>query len=253
MEKLLLNVDVRTGIGTGAARAIRRLGNIPAVVYGGRVDCGCIAEKKHNTKGNCGDKGKEPRLCGVSSTPISLEERAFTKYYSQGGVQSKIFVLEYKEKEAVDGKSKLAVVREVQCHPVTGCIMHVDLQSIDPNQEIHIAINVHLINKEMCVGVKQKDGAINLVKRTLDVMCAPDNAVSYIEIDVADLDVGDSIHVKDLQLPVGIRAVDKDDVVLLSVSGPVAEEEEVAEVKEVVEGEEEGKAAAEGGGDSKTE
>lgn len=234
MERINFDVQLRKIVGTGPARAVRKSGSIPAVLYRtqlhsvnsreqqGDLVVDDVYDVEYDAKCKKSGRGGDNRI--RLGLPIALNTREFNKTYLKGDIKSKIVVLNFSESTVVNGtvdqnKSVMAVIREIQCHPVTDQVLHIDLQEIDINSKVRIVISVHLLNQEKCIGVKQKGGNINLVKRTIDVMCRPDDIISFIEIDVGDMDLGSAIHIKDLVLPANVTPIDSGDVVVVSVSG----------------------------------
>lgn len=170
-DKIMLSAEPRSDVGKGASRRLRRLAaKVPAIVYGG---------------------GQDPRMLSLSHRELvkAMEAEAF---YSQ--------VLELQ----VNGESISTIVKAVQRHPSKPQIMHVDFQRIRADQEIHVSIPIHLLNEEQCKGVRLENGHITQQIMEVEVTCLPAALPEYFEIDVADLGVGDTIHLSDLQVPEGV-------------------------------------------------
>lgn len=170
-DKIMLSAEPRSDVGKGASRRLRRLAaKVPAIVYGG---------------------GQDPRMLSLSHRELvkAMEAEAF---YSQ--------VLELQ----VNGEAISTIVKDVQRHPSKPQIMHVDFQRIRADQEIHVNIPIHLLNEEECKGVRLENGRISHQIMEVEVVCLPAALPEYFEIDVADLSVGDTIHLSDLQVPEGV-------------------------------------------------
>jgi len=170
----VINAEKREDQGKGASRRLRRDGLVPGIVYGG---------------------GKEPVAINVRQNELakSLEQEAF---YSQ------ILTLNLgKETEQV-------VLRDLQRHPAKPMILHLDLQRINANETLHAHIPLHFINEEACVGVKQGGGSISHVIIEVEVSCLPKDLPEFIEVDVLDLNLGDTVHMSDLKLPEGVELVE---------------------------------------------
>jgi large subunit ribosomal protein L25 len=170
----VINAEKREDQGKGASRRLRRDGLVPGIVYGG---------------------GKEPVAINVRQNELakSLEQEAF---YSQ------ILTLNLgKETEQV-------VLRDLQRHPAKPIVLHLDLQRINANETLHAHIPLHFINEEACVGVKQGGGSISHVIIEVEVSCLPKDLPEFIEVDVLDLNLGDTLHLSDLKLPEGVELVE---------------------------------------------
>jgi large subunit ribosomal protein L25 len=190
--------------GTGASRRLRNAGKTPAIVYGAAA---------------------EPQL-------IELDHNALFHALKKEAFHSSILDLE------VAGKSQQVLLRDVQYHPWKQIILHVDFQRVDPSKKIHTKVPLHYLNQETAKAVKQGGAVLTHVMNEVDVVCLPGALPEFIEIDLTNVEVGKSLHVKDLNLPKGVELaphVEQENPVILSVTVPAA----------VVS--EEGAAAAEGG------
>jgi large subunit ribosomal protein L25 len=175
--------------GTGSARAERREGRIPAIIYGG--------------------KDKE--------IMISVKANEFNKEFFKGNMQARLVKLQLGKKEI------MALPKAVQTHPVTDMPLHIDFRQIDEGSKVKVKVHIKLINDDKCPGVK-KGGVLNLVQRDLEVACDPNSIPSHIEIDVSTLEMGHSIHMRDVQLPPKVEAVAKPDLTIITIAGRAAEE-----------------------------
>ncbi len=190
---ITFQASIKAGAGTGNARAIRRQGMIPAIVYG---------------------LGSEYML--------SLSAKDFIKEYSKGGILSKLVTL------SIDGQKTLhAITRDVQIHPVTDKPLHVDFQQIDEQKPIKVSICVKVINEQKCIGIK-RGGVLNIVQRHIEFYCLPTELKPYIEIDIADLRIGQSIHINDVALPKNMVPINKTNFPILSIAGRADDSEEQA-------------------------
>lgn len=189
MAELTLEVEKKNLAGSGAARALRKVGRVPAVIYGGKEDI-----------------------------MISLSSKDLLKEYLKGGLESKLVNLDF-------GQSKVrAITRLVQLHPVTDMPIHVDFQEISADKMIKISIRLKVINEDKCPGIK-RGGVMNTVHRFIEFRCHPDHIVPMIEVDVAGLEIGGSIHINDLNLSDKLQPIDKSNFVILSISGRAEENE----------------------------
>lgn len=182
--------ESRNKSGTGPARAARRNEMIPAVIYG---------------------LGKEHK--------ILVPFKAFVKEYMKGGIASKLAAID------LEGQKIHVITRDIQVHPVTDNPMHIDFQQIDANQPVKVSIRLKVVNEQKCVSIK-RGGVLNVVLRQAKFYCMPNNLLSTIEVDIADLKIGQSIHIQDLKLPEGITPVDKSNFVILSIAGRVEDSNE---------------------------
>ena len=171
---LELNAEIRTLVGRSASRKMRRLeGKIPAVVYG-------AAEEGQNL------------MLNVNELSKLMQSEAF---YSQ--------ILNI----SIAGKSQQVVVRDLHRSPDSGKVLHVDFLRVRADQKINVSIPLRFVNEENCIGVKVGGGLIthNLIE--VEISCLPADLPEAIEVDVGDLDVGDSIHLSGLNVPNNVSIV----------------------------------------------
>ncbi|MBD5405629.1 50S ribosomal protein L25/general stress protein Ctc [bacterium] len=189
-NKVVLNVKARENSGKGAARATRRAGLIPAVIYGNKQD---------------------PEL--ISITPKDLIKQMQTK-----GFRTRQFELE------IEGKNKkeLALCQAIQYDKVKDNPIHVDFLRIDLNKEITVEIPFTFVGEATCAGVK-KGGVLNIVNRSADVICKASDMVDSIEVDVSKLDVAESIHSDAVQLPKGLRFANHEKFTIATITSAVSE------------------------------
>ena len=183
----------RNESGTGQARAIRRSGMIPAIIYG---------------------LGQE--------NMISISSKDFVKEYLKGGIMSKLATVD------VDGEKIYVIIRDVQTHPVTDNPIHIDFQRIEALTHIKVSIRVKVLNEQKSASIK-KGGMLNIVLRQIKFYCLPSQIRHIIEVDVADLRIGQSVHINDIKLPEGMLPVDKSNFVGLSIAGRTEESAEEAQ------------------------
>jgi len=197
--------EERSGTGKGANRKLRATGRIPAVVYG---------------------RGKATRH-------VTLDPTALGKLLHRSG--SGINTLVDLE---IGGAETVVLVREIQREPVGGRWLHADLYEVDLQQKIQVSVPLHIVGRPMGV---ENGGILDHPLREVEIECLPRAIPDSVEVDVSSLDVGDSIHVRDLALPEGATMLSDPDLAVASVVLPKAEEEQVAAAAVVAEG-----AAAEG-------
>ena len=174
-EEFKLNAEARDDLGKGASRRLRRLeGKVPAIVYGGK---------------------KKPASIMLSQKELSkqLESEAFFSH-----------IIEL----SIDGKSENVILKDLQRHPSKGFTMHADFQRVSKTTKLHTSVPLHFLNEETAKGVKLQGGKIvhNMVQ--LEVTCLPADLPEFIEVDVADLELGNSLHISDLKLPKGVESVE---------------------------------------------
>ena len=169
MEIFEIIAEPREDMGKGASRRLRREGKVPGVVYGANKDAASIM---------------------VQHNEISrhLENEAF---------YSHILTLQV-------GKAKEKVVlKDLQRHPYKAVILHLDLLRVDENEKLTMRVPLHFIHEDKCIGVKQSGGVISHVMTDVEISCLPNDLPEYIEVDMAEIDIGEGIHLTDLKLPEG--------------------------------------------------
>jgi len=181
---------VREGTGTGAARALRREGRIPAIVY---------------------SRDGEP-------TSVHLEEKLLKLEYYKGGFFNKVVTLTV-------GKDKVfALPKALQFHPVTDRIEHADFLRVDASSEIRVKIPVRFINTDRCIGIK-RGGSLNIVRHDIELFAPANNIPSVIEIDLLNVNIGDSVHIQSIELPAGTRPTITRNFTIVAVAGRATKEE----------------------------
>ena len=208
-----LVVEVREASTKGAARRLRQTGRIPAVCY-----------------------GRNATPVSVSLDPKGLEHVLKT---SSSGLNT---LFELKGGGDFDGKPVL--VRELQRNPVSGHLIHADLYAVDLQKKVHVSVPVHLEGSPE--GVKM-GGILDHTLREIEFECLPQSIPEEVRVDVSALEIGDSLHVRDLTLPEGATLVSDPELAVVLVAAPAVEEEPTPAEGEVPEGEE-AAAAAEGEG-----
>jgi len=162
--------EARSVTGSGAAKAIRRQGKVPAVMYGGNAD---------------------PEMLVLDHNEL-LKQLAHEAVYSH--------VLDVK----VDGRTEKAVLKQIQRHPAKPQILHIDFLRVDATHKLKVHVPLHFVNESTSVGVK-KGGVIGHVMTDVEIACMPNALPEYIEVDMANVDVGAILHLSDLVLPAGVE------------------------------------------------
>ena len=205
-EAIELKAWSRGRTGTGGARAVRREGRIPGIVYGG---------------------SDEP-------LNISLETKEVSKQIQTGHFQSTVYMLD------MDGTKIRAIPRDVQVDPVRDFPIHVDFMRLAKNAMVDVDVPVHFLNEAASPGLK-RGGVLNIVRHEISLNCPADNIPESIEIDLTGTEIGDSIHISAVTLPEGAAPTITDrDFTVATIAGRGAEdtgEEEEGEAEEAEEGE----------------
>ena len=173
-EEFELNCTVRTDFGKGASRRLRRLdNNIPAILYGG---------------------DKDPVSLTIAHKDIAraTENEAFFAH---------IITLK------IGNKKEKAVIKALQRHPARAIILHADFLRVSATHTIIVKVPIHFLNEETCVGVRLGGGNIIRTMNEIEVSCLPKDLPEYIEVDMLEIDLGESIHLSDVSLPEGITSV----------------------------------------------
>ena len=193
MADIVLNVEVREGAGTGSARAARRGGLVPGVLYGGT-------------------------LAPVS---IAVKTNEFRKALYSGKLLGHMVKLSH------GGEIQSVIAKDIQFHPVSDEPMHFDLYRVDAHQMIKIAVPVHFKNQEVSPGMK-RGGALNVAVHEVQLMAHADEIPEEIIVDLAALDIGDSVKAEDLVLPKGVELAPHDQGVTIAsifMSGAMSADE----------------------------
>jgi len=178
-----INATPRVETGSGASRRLRRASRVPAIVYGGNQQPEMI-ELDHN------------------EILLSLAKEAF---------HSSVLNLN------MDGKQQSVLLRDTQMHPYKPLVQHVDFMRVEAKQPITVNVPLHFLNQESAPGVKLYHGLIAHTMTEVQISCLPKDLPQYIEVDLGEMQVGESVHVLDLELPEGVslaQHVDQNPVVV---------------------------------------
>ena len=169
-----INAKSREDTGKGASRRLRRLtGEVPAIIYGGKKD----AEK------------------------ISILHKDITKALENDAVYSSIISL------SIDGKAEDTIIKDIQRHPAKQIILHMDFFRVSKTTKLQTRVPLNFINEDTCVGVKLGGGLIAHTMTDIEVSCLPKDLPESIDVDMAEVDVGQIVHLSDLTLPDGVESV----------------------------------------------
>ncbi|MEJ2767309.1 50S ribosomal protein L25/general stress protein Ctc [Mycetohabitans sp. B46] len=186
----------RSQQGTGASRRLRNAGKTPGIVYGA---------------------GTEPKL-------IELDHNALYHALNKEAFHSSILDLE------IAGATEQVLLRDVQYHPFRRLVLHVDFQRVDAKTKITVKVPLHYMNQEGSPAVKLGGGVITHVLNEIEVSCLPGNLPEFIEVDLANFELNQSLHAKDVKLPAGVELtphVEQENPVIVSATlpaGAVADE-----------------------------
>jgi large subunit ribosomal protein L25 len=198
-----LKAQARDRVGKGAARALRREGLVPAVIYG----------------------EKEPPVT------VSISYKDAHKRIYDGGFLSHVITLD------VDGKKHKVIPRDYQLDPVRDFPIHVDFLRIGANTRLNVQVHVAFINQELSPGLK-RGGVLNIVHHTVDLTCPAESIPDHITVDLTGLDIGDSVHISSIQLPAGVTVHShEDDLTIATIVAPSALKSEDAEAAPAAEDE----------------
>jgi large subunit ribosomal protein L25 len=198
MANIEISARKREAQGTGPARRLRRLGRVPGIIYGG-------------------EKG---------AVNIDLDHKDLYLNLRNERFHASILTL------ALDGSKEQVLLRSVSMHPYRPQVEHVDFQRVQKDRKLHMKVPLHFTNAEKSPGVKDQGGVVSHVVNEIDISCFPDDLPEFVEVDLGNLAVGNSVHARDLKLPKGVElAIGKaENPVVATVVVPqlVTEEEEAA-------------------------
>jgi len=185
-EQLTLSAETRERAGKGASRVLRREGRVPAVVYG---------------------NNEEP-------LSIHLEEKALVKALSTGHFMNSVVMID------AGGAPARTLPKDVQFHPVTDRPLHVDFLRISEHSKVHVAVPIRFVDEEGSKGLK-RGGVLNSVRHELELVCDAAEIPEEIQISLAGLDIGDSIHISHVKLPAGSESAITDrDFTIATIVAP---------------------------------
>lgn len=167
------NAKKRNAQGTGASRRLRRADRVPGILYGGS------------------DKPQ----------PIDIDHNELYQHLRKEAFHSSVLTAN------VEGSKQMCLLRDVQWHSYRQIVLHVDFQRIDATHTIHQKVPLHFLNQETAPGVKTQGGMVQHVLTELDVRCLPKDLPAYIEVDLGELSIGQSVHLSQLTIPAGVEIV----------------------------------------------
>ncbi len=198
MEQLQLTATTRKTTGNGPARVLRRNGRIPAVLYGPDTD----------------------------ATLLSVNIHEFELVLKNHNINQMVLNLVIENGDALP---KSVMIKELQAHPVTNHLIHADFYEISMTRKIWV--NVRVVVHGKSIG-EERGGIVQLVRRELEVLCLPSEIPESIALDISSLDIGDAIHVEEIQLPEGVEISPETNFTVVTVTSVMAEEEPKEEAEE---------------------
>ncbi len=195
--KFELNAQKRTLQGSGASRRLRRANKVPAIIYGGTA-APVLIEIEHN------------------ELLLALRKEAF---------HASVVTL------SVDGAAESVLVRDSQMHPYKPLVLHVDFLRVDAKHAIQQKVPLHFVNAEASPGVKLGGGMVSPAMNEIEVTCLPQDLPSFIDVDLKDLEAGQSLHLSQIVFPAGVKPTTHgtDDAVVVTITVKKAEVVEDAE------------------------
>ena len=203
-----LNAELRSEYGKGASRRLRRMGKVPAVIYGG---------------------GEDP-------VSVTFDHEKLLHSLDQEAFYSHILTVD------VAGKSQRAILRDLQRHPYKPTVLHMDLLRVRDDSSINVHVPLHFLNEDTCVGAKLEGGVISHNIVEIEISCLPKDLPEFIEVDTAELKLNDSLHLSDIKVADSVTIVelshgeDHDHVVVSVHAKRAAEAESVASDEASAEG-----------------
>jgi large subunit ribosomal protein L25 len=204
MSDFKLVANAREDMGKGASRRLRHAGLVPGIVYGGKKEA--------------------PQMITLIHKDLvkSLENEAFFAH---------IIELD------IDGKKQDVIIKDLQRHPAKNSVVHADFLRVVKGSKLTVNVPLHFINEETCHGVKMQGGRITHTMTELEITCLPKDLPEFLEVDLKDLESGQSLHISDVKMPKGVESValshgEEHDLPVASVippKGGAASDEESAE------------------------
>jgi large subunit ribosomal protein L25 len=190
-----LKATARPKSGKGAARAERRAGRVPGVIYG----------------------NNQPPVT------ISVDDRDLRQRILAGRFLTTIYDID------LEGKKHRVIPRDFHLDPVRDFPIHVDFMRLGEGATIRISVPLHVVNSESAPGIK-RGGTVNIVTHALELECSVDNIPQYVEADASSLEIGHSLHLTDIKLPAGVKSLSRSDATLVTIVPPsgYAEEQKAA-------------------------
>jgi len=170
---ITITATLRSVKGTGASRRLRRESKVPGVVYG----------------------------AGKDAVSVEFDAKALFMEFRHEAFHASIIDLN------LDGKKESVLLRDYQLHPVRNTLQHIDFQRVSATEKIHVKVPFHFVNAEIAPGVKLGGGIVAHINTEADVSCLAKDLPEFVEVDLANLEMGHSIHLSEIKLPKGVEFV----------------------------------------------
>lgn len=181
-----MEAESREATGKGAARSLRREGKIPGIIYG---------------------PGAEKPV------QIAVEQKEIAKQLQSASFMQRIFAL------SIGNDTIRALPKDVQLHPVTDIPEHIDFFAVKEDQEVCVSVAVKFLNRDRCPGLR-RGGNLNIVRRSVELVCMPGNIPDYLELDLSRSHIGQSLHISHITLPENVRpAIEDRDFTIAAIVG----------------------------------
>jgi large subunit ribosomal protein L25 len=185
-DNITISAEQRERVGKGSARAVRRAGRVPAVIYGGKKE----------------------------SIGITLESREITKIIHQPGIFGRLLDIN------VSGGQHTVLTRDIQFHPVTDNVLHMDFLRVSGSAKVAVVVAVDFINEDECPGIKV-GGMLNVVRYEVELLCPATTIPEKITVDIGGLKIGDSVHISSIELPHDVTPTITDrDFTIATIASP---------------------------------
>ena len=223
--KITVTAEKRDVKGTGASRRLRRNGKVPGILYGDDKD----------------------------AVSIVLDSKTLHQQFHKEAFHASILEL------STDGAKESVLLRDYQLEPVKGTILHVDFQRVNQNKKVNVSVPFHLINEDIAKGVKLEGGVVSHIMTEVDIICLPKDLPQFIEVNLEDLGLSESVHLSELNLPEGVELTaltEENDPAITSIVKPKVQkvDEEVATSDEAGDDDAtDGDSSTEASGDSSNE
>jgi large subunit ribosomal protein L25 len=200
---ILITASKRESSGTGASRRLRRADKVPGIVYG----------------------------AGQEAVSLEFDYKALFLQFRHEAFHASILTLD------LEGKKESVLLRDYQLHPVRNTIQHIDFQRVSATEKIHVKVPLHFINADIAPGVKTAHGIVAHIYTEIDIACLATNLPEFIEVDLANLEAGHSVHLSEIKLPKDVEFVQLshgEDVAVATITKPrgaKADEEGEAEAE----------------------
>lgn len=200
-HEIVLEAQARANVGKGASRRLRKQEDaVPAIIYGG----------------------------DAAPVNISLQHNKLLQAIEHEVFFSSIITLQ------LDGAAQSVVVKALQRHPSKPRIMHADFQRVQADHRLHVKVPLHFLNEATAVGVKQGGGSVSRLLNEIEISCLPKDLPEFVAVDLANLQVGQSLHISDLTLPEGVSSVAlahgaEGDLGVVTILAPLKAEEPAAD------------------------